>query len=78
MALDALSAEVDALRAECVAGEAAYSAELSQAHPSCRDSARNLVHYLVLRRADRRALQAVGRHHKDVAAAQGRRGGGPT
>jgi pyruvate kinase len=57
-ALDALSAEVDALRADCVAGEAAYATELAQAHPTCRDSARNLVHYLVLRRADRRALQA--------------------
>ena len=56
--LDALSAAVEALRAEMVAGEQQYAAQLAAVHPDNKDSARNLVHYLVLRREDRRALQA--------------------
>ena len=39
-------------------GEQEYSTLLSHVHPSCLDSARNLVHYLVLRSADRRELQS--------------------
>ena len=56
--LDELSAAVEALRAEMVAGEQQYAEALAAVHPQNLDSARNLVHYLVLRREDRRALQS--------------------
>jgi pyruvate kinase len=41
-----------------VAAEREFATELAAVHPANKDSARNLVHYLALRRADRRPLQA--------------------
>ena len=58
-ALDRLAADIDALRRELVCGEPGYAAQLGAVAPACRLSARNLVDYLLLRRADRRALQAT-------------------
>ena len=52
---DALLAELATLRAEMVASAA--SAKLEGVHPSYRASARNLLHYLALRRRDLRPLQ---------------------
>jgi len=52
---EALLAELETLRAEMVASAA--SAQLEEVHPSYRASARNLQHYLALRRRDLRPLQ---------------------
>jgi len=52
---EALLAELATLRAEMVASAA--SAKLEDVHPSYRASARNLLHYLALRRRDLRPLQ---------------------
>jgi pyruvate kinase len=49
--------ELLSLRAEMVADAARSAARLELVHPSYRDSARNLIHYLALRRRDIRPLQ---------------------
>ncbi len=49
--------ELKALRAEMAAGDAGSEALLGSAHPDWRASARNLLHYLALRRHDLRPLQ---------------------
>lgn len=49
--------ELGELRAEMCGLEAAFAGELEAIHPSRRESARNLLHYVVLRRHDLRALQ---------------------
>lgn len=48
---------IDALRRECASFEQARSRRVRAAHESNRESARNLLHYLALRRNDRRDLQ---------------------
>lgn len=55
--LERLSADVEALRQELLEGEAELSEALAAVHPENRSSARNLVHYMALRRHDIRALQ---------------------
>jgi pyruvate kinase len=52
-----LQQELSALRAEMLQAERRYFAAAPQVHDSYRLSAANLIHYLVLRRADRRRLQ---------------------
>lgn len=49
--------ELTAIRAEMVADAARSASRLAQVHANFRDSARNLVHYLALRRHDLRPLQ---------------------
>src|SRR5688500_15072596 len=55
--LDGLALEVDQLRAQLLAREAALSSVLSAVHPHNLPSARNLAHYLALRQYDVRNLQ---------------------
>ncbi|MBK7978177.1 MAG: pyruvate kinase [Deltaproteobacteria bacterium] len=55
--LGVLIAELDALVDDAVELEARVAADLGRVHPEHRSSARNLVHYLALRRRDIRALQ---------------------
>jgi pyruvate kinase len=55
--LDRLALDVQQLREDVVAGAAALAEELEAVHPENRPSARNLVHYLALRRHDLRNLQ---------------------
>jgi len=50
--------ELIAIRSEMIADAAAPRTLLDLLHPSYRNSARNLLHYLVLRRHDLRSLQA--------------------
>ena len=49
--------ELTAIRAEMVAEPITSTTRLSKVHPHYRDSARNLLHYLALRRRDLRPLQ---------------------
>ena len=49
--------ELAATRASCLEIEHAFEADLRDVHPSYRDSARNLLHYVALRRGDIRDLQ---------------------
>jgi pyruvate kinase len=49
--------ELTAIRTGCVEIEHAFEADLRNVHPSYRESARNLLHYVALRRVDIRALQ---------------------
>jgi pyruvate kinase len=49
--------ELTAIRAEMVEGAAMSQALLEKVHSNYRDSARNLLHYLALRRRDLRPLQ---------------------
>ena len=49
--------EFAAIRASCLEIEHAFEADLRDVHPTYRDSARNLLHYVALRRGDIRALQ---------------------
>ncbi|HEX6132409.1 MAG TPA: pyruvate kinase [Longimicrobiales bacterium] len=56
-ALDRLALELQELRQDLLVGEAEFEEELGGVHPDNRASARNLVHYLALRRHDVRALQ---------------------
>jgi pyruvate kinase len=49
--------ELTAIRAEMVAGSAMSQARLDKVHENYRDSARNLLHYLAIRRRDLRPLQ---------------------
>jgi pyruvate kinase len=55
--LDRLALELHELRQELLAGEAELADALEAVHPDNRPSARNLVHYLALRRYDIRGLQ---------------------
>lgn len=55
--LDRLALELRELREQLIAGEAELSDALAHVHPDNLRSARNLVHYLVLRRYDLRSLQ---------------------
>jgi len=48
---------LERLRQEALALESAHRDKVNQAHPDCRDSARNLLHYLALRQSDIRNLQ---------------------
>ena len=50
-------AELTAIRAEMVAALAVSQHQLAKVHANYRDSARNLLHYLALRRRDLRPLQ---------------------
>ncbi len=52
-----LCEELLAIRAELVADPVAPPRPLDQVHPNYRESARNLLHYLALRRRDLRPLQ---------------------
>lgn len=56
-ALDRIALELEELRRELVAGEADLSDVVEAVHPDNVPSARNLAHYLALRRRDVRALQ---------------------
>jgi pyruvate kinase len=49
--------ELEAIRASCLEIEHEFEADLKDVHPSYRDSARNLLHYVALRRRDVRDLQ---------------------
>jgi pyruvate kinase len=49
--------EFAAIRASCLEIERAFDADLRDVHPTYRDSASNLLHYVGLRRGDIRALQ---------------------
>ncbi|OYY79897.1 MAG: hypothetical protein B7Y33_04635, partial [Hydrogenophilales bacterium 16-62-9] len=53
LALNALAA----IRADMLAEQERWQPGLARIHPSYQDSARNLLHYLVLRRRDLRPLQ---------------------
>ena len=55
--LQALLTELTAIRATMVEEAAASQSLLDDVHPNYRDSARNLLHYLALRRQDLRSLQ---------------------
>jgi pyruvate kinase len=55
--IEKLLNELEAIRAQMVADAAASKTALAAAHASYRDSARNLLHYLSLRRHDLRPLQ---------------------
>jgi pyruvate kinase len=48
---------VEALRADAVDTEREYAEQIARVHPHYRDSARNLAHYLALRRTDLRDIQ---------------------
>ncbi|HMS90114.1 MAG TPA: hypothetical protein PKE56_16810, partial [Acidimicrobiales bacterium] len=76
--LDALEAEVRALRDALLAAEHAQREVISTAHPMHRRSAANLVHYVELRNHDIRHLQtqltalglsSLGRCEADVLPA---------
>src|SRR5271165_2844204 len=49
--------ELTAIRADMVAAPALSRPRLDEVHRNCRDSARNFLHYLALRRHDLRPLQ---------------------
>src|SRR5687768_6705973 len=55
--LESLANELNQLRAQATEGEAKLAPHLERVHPENMPSARNLVHYLVLRRRDIRDLQ---------------------
>jgi pyruvate kinase len=55
--LDRLGLELQELREQLIAGETELADVLASVHPDNLRSARNLVHYLVLRRYDLRPLQ---------------------
>ncbi len=55
--LAAVSRSIEALRRAALAAEQEFAAELDATAPSMRESARNLVHYLAVRRHDLRELQ---------------------
>ena len=56
-ALERLSRDLTQLRESLLEGEAQLAAAIDDVHPDNRPSARNLAHYLALRRHDIRALQ---------------------
>lgn len=56
-AIESVLEELMAIRTEMIAAVAISQPRLAQVHPNFRDSARNLLHYLALRRRDLRPLQ---------------------
>ena len=56
-AVESLIAELTALRSEMTAFEAGLVPRLGDVEPTFQGSARNLAHYLALRRTDIRSLQ---------------------
>jgi len=55
--IEQLSERLRTIHDRAVALEAKYEAELSEVHPASREGARNLVHYLALRKSDTNALR---------------------
>ncbi len=55
--VEVLLRELTAIRADMIADPAAIQRRLEEVHANYRDSARNLLHYLALRRRDLRPLQ---------------------
>ena len=55
--IDSILGDVTAIRADMVADAAVPKELLEAVHANYRDSARNLLHYLALRRHDLRSLQ---------------------
>jgi pyruvate kinase len=55
--IEQLSERLRAIHDRAIALEAKYEAELSEVHPASREGARNLVHYLALRKSDTSALR---------------------
>lgn len=55
--LEHLAHELENLLEEAQAYEQRFAARIDEAHPNMRESARNLVHYLAIRRFDLRILQ---------------------
>ncbi len=55
--IEKLSERLRSIHDRAVALEAKYEAELSEVHPASREGARNLVHYLALRKFDTNALR---------------------
>src|SRR5687768_17655026 len=55
--LESLASDVEALREQLISSEAEVAYLLEAVHPENLPSARNLVHYLALRRNDIRGLQ---------------------
>ncbi|MBI4604310.1 MAG: hypothetical protein HY721_20315 [Planctomycetes bacterium] len=55
--IEALTCELEAIRADAARLEAEFAPELARLDGPMRDSGRNLLHYLALRRRDIRALQ---------------------
>jgi pyruvate kinase len=49
---------VDSLRSSCIRLDRAHAEDLREVHPTSLEGARNLLHYLAIRREDLRALQA--------------------
>ncbi|QJW93032.1 pyruvate kinase [Frigoriglobus tundricola] len=56
--IESVLKELVAIRTEMISESAGAQARLGTVHPTFRESARNLLHYLVLRRRDLRPLQA--------------------
>ncbi len=56
--VDQVLQELGDIRSEMVTETELLQSKLKEVHPSFRESARNLIHYLVLRRRDLRAMQA--------------------
>jgi pyruvate kinase len=57
--LDALEQELSAIRSEMIDAERRLHAQSGHIPEARRDSARNLLHYLAMRRRDLRALQGT-------------------
>ena len=55
--LEALIAQIDTLHEEAMALEQKFATAIEQVHPRFRKSAKNLLHYLSLRKHDIRSLQ---------------------
>lgn len=55
--IEQLSERLRAIHDRAIALEAKYEAELSEVHPASREGARNLVHYLALRKSDTNSLR---------------------
>jgi pyruvate kinase len=55
--LQALIAKLSEIRCSLISQEVEFQQQVMAAHPTCRQSARNLIHYLALRRHDIRELQ---------------------
>lgn len=55
--IEQLSERLRAIHDRAIALEAKYEAELNGVHPASREGARNLVHYLALRKCDTNALR---------------------
>ncbi len=60
--IEQVSERLRAIHDRALALEAKYEAELAKVHPSFREGARNLVHYLALRKSDTHGLRKDLRH----------------